>query len=83
MDIYRFLLLPRQQRAEIVFGTTPLARRFEPGCTMLLYQIGNFYVEVHLNTANDIVERVIPFKSTELLEPYLSAVSFADIEYLL
>jgi len=83
MDIYRFLLLTRQERAELVFSTRHLAKRIEPGSTMLLYHLGNFYVEVHLNTAEDVVERVIPFKCTELLEPYLSEVSFDDIGHLL
>lgn len=83
MDIYRFLLLTRQERAEIVFATDYLARRVEPGSAMFLYQVGNFYVELHLNTATDTVERVIPFKSTDLLEAYLSEVSYAEIEYWL
>ena len=83
MDIYRFLLLTRQERAELVFSTQPLGKRIEPGSTMLLYHLGNFYVEVHLNTAEDTVERVIPFKCTDLLEPYLSEISFDDIGHLL
>ncbi|NEU09983.1 hypothetical protein GZH53_16785 [Flavihumibacter sp. R14] len=83
MDIFQFLLLTTRQRAEVVSRKEHLFKRVEFTKTILLYQINNFFVEVHLEPNTKKIERLIAFKSTELLEPYLSNVCFADIGHLL
>jgi hypothetical protein len=83
MNIFQFLLLSTRQRAQVVSQREHLLKRVEFTRTILLYQIDNFFVEVHLDPARNKAERLIAFKSTELLEPYLSNVCFADIGHLL
>lgn len=83
MDIFQFLLLTTRQRAEVVARREYLFKRVEFTKTILLYEINNFFVEVHLEPSTKKIERLIAFKSTELLEPYLLNVCFADIGHLL
>ena len=48
-------------------------------CTIALFQVDDFYVEVFYNKKTKEVGRIKTFHGTDLLEPYLKYIDISDI----
>ncbi|WP_207426237.1 hypothetical protein [Pedobacter sp. SYSU D00535] len=71
MDIYTYLSLSPQEQAELVFSESSLSHRQCDNFLVMLHTVGDFYVEVFYNPANNDIIKMHPFQSRILLEPYL------------
>jgi hypothetical protein len=49
-------------------------------CTIALFQVENFYVEIYYNKKTNEVGRVKTFYGTDLLDPYLKYIDISGIE---
>ncbi|MDQ3681585.1 MAG: hypothetical protein M3352_00765 [Bacteroidota bacterium] len=70
MTLYDFIQINELQQAEAVWEGVHIDTRDDGIHTVLLYQINNnesFYVEVYYHKKNNIISRLRPFKSMELL----------------
>ena len=56
-----------------------VAHYFEDQFKFMLYQINDFYVEIKYITEGNIFVDLKTFKTTELLEPYLSQVNIESL----
>lgn len=48
-------------------------------CTIALFQIDDYYVEVFYNKKNKEVGRIKTFHGTDLLDPYLKYIDISEI----
>jgi hypothetical protein len=85
MTLKEFNLLDNNdKKADAVWSSgVHVATRKSPwisGVKILLYQLPKFYVEVHYDSENNKVIRLLSFKSIEYLEPYLLNI---DIQAML
>ncbi|MEJ6979691.1 hypothetical protein WG906_04475 [Pedobacter sp. P351] len=83
MTLYEFNKLNEYEQAESIWQSQFIADRPCGDSTILLYFLGEFFVEVILNTKLNKITGIKPFKTTGLLEPYWESVSLAEIEDLL
>ena len=80
MTLTQFNKLPteQQQKAVLINGVF-LAERKDPPLRMMLYDMGNFYVEVFFLSRYNKVAWFNGFKSTKKLEPYLQKIDIAPV----
>src|SRR5688572_16315516 len=67
-----------QQKAVLMQGFF-LAERKDPPLRMMLYDMGNFYVEVFFLSRYNKVAWFNGFKSTKKLEPYLQKIDITSV----
>jgi hypothetical protein len=67
-----------QQKAVLIQGVF-LAERKDPPLRMMLYDMGNFYVEVVFLSRYNKVAWFNGFQSTKKLEPYLQKIDISPI----
>ena len=67
-----------QQKAVLVHGVF-LAERKDPPLRMMLYDMGNFYVEVFFLSRFNKVAWFNAFQHTKKLEPYLQKIDVSSI----
>lgn len=80
MDFYQFNYMPRDQRAELVWGQGRfLAVRSYMGCIVALYHMPDFYAEVEYSPEDDQIALVHGFESRDLLEPYLDVIDLGEL----
>lgn len=75
MTLYEFIALDELEQAEAVWNGVHLGDRQEGECTVLLYQIDSFYVEVFYHPGSNRVTKFRPFKTLDLLQPYLEQIN--------
>jgi hypothetical protein len=80
MTLYQFELLSKNQqlvttKRDGVF----VARRGENGFNIYLFQLGSFYVEIHLNYYYDI-GWLRSFCCLDQLDPYLKSINIPKVE---
>ncbi len=76
MTLYQLILLNEIQRAEALWEYgVHIAEREEKQYKHLLYQIDTFYVEVHYDAENNVLEGMTPFASLKRLELYLDQIT--------
>ena len=68
----------QQQKAVLINGVF-LADRKDPPMRMMLYDMGNFYVEVFFLSRYNRVAWFNGFKSTKKLEPYLQKIDITPV----
>lgn len=68
----------QQQKAVLINGVF-LADRKDPPMRMMLYDMGNFYVEVFFLSRYNRVAWFNGFKSTKKLEPYLQKIDITSV----
>ncbi len=69
MTLYQFNALDEGEQIEFIWSQEPIASRQEGDQLAELYQIDDGYVEVF--SREKLYTRIRPFKTTELLTPYL------------
>ena len=67
-----------QQKAVLMQGVF-LAERKDPPLRMMLYDMGNFYVEVFFLSRYNKVAWFNGFKTTKKLDPYLQKIDVSSI----
>ncbi|WP_162056036.1 hypothetical protein [Pontibacter pamirensis] len=81
MNYYQFNCYSRDKRADLVWQQGRfLAIRTEMGCSVVLYHLSGFFVEVWYSPEDNQIALVQGFERRELLEPYLELI---DLEGLL
>jgi hypothetical protein len=70
MTLYRFIALDHNKQAEAIWSATFLFIRSNNDYLIMLYKINDFYVEVFYHPKNNKIERIRPFTTKKLLEPY-------------
>lgn len=70
MYLYDFRALNESEQYNAVWDSPCIGDRQEPGYNILLYCLGEFYVEVYFSVSNQAIERLRAFKIFKLLVPY-------------
>lgn len=78
LEKFNSLALEEQQMAVLTKGTF-LAERKDAPLRMMLYDMGNFYVEVFFLSRYNKVAWFNGFDSTDKLEPYLSKIDVSNV----
>ncbi len=80
MDLYTFCGYSLDNRRSLVQKSGRFLLLRELGIYLVcLYDMRKFYVEVWYNTQTQKVFRVLPFTSTDYLEPYLEKVNLIHL----
>lgn len=74
MDIYDFMELSKNDRAEAVWQGKFLGDRIDGKYRVQLYSLGSFHVEVYYNQVSNEIARFHPFKFLHKLVPYLQQI---------
>jgi hypothetical protein len=80
MTLYEFLSFDDLGQANAVWDGTFLTSRIEGILALNLYDLGGFYVEVFYNTVENRIERLRPFRKTDVLSPYLNQFNIDDLK---
>jgi len=83
MTLYDFRALNEPEQFEVTWAGTFLADRQEPGYNVLLYCLGEFYVEVYFSIVKQAAVGLRAFKALHLLEPYLNQINNSDLNDLI
>lgn len=80
MTMYEFNLLSEDEKVDLLYHEgTYLAKRKKHNLTLVLYQLEDFYVEVHYNKYRYLINDIRYFHSLELLNPYLEQIDIEEI----
>ncbi|GAA4342926.1 hypothetical protein [Flaviaesturariibacter amylovorans] len=80
MTLFAFQLLTPAEQLDLLYEAgTYIGKRRVEGRVRILYQLEGFYIEVHYKKYRCIAEKLVCFRSTIPLEPYLEAI---DVEHL-
>ncbi len=77
LTLYDFNGLDDNGKAKAVWAGTFLADRFTAEYTVQLYSVGNFYVELFYNAAENKIDHFKAFTTKSLLAPYLAQIKFS------
>lgn len=83
MRIYDFVKLTKGEKAKAVWKGKLLANREEDNYNILLFNLGDFYVEVYYNSSENKIVKFKSFTAFAQLEPYLKKISISEIQELL
>ena len=79
MTLLQFNSLDEMEQAEIVWASPHIGERFDAQCSILLYQVDSFYVEVYYDREYNIIRRLKSFASTDQLRPYLDELNLKGL----
>ncbi len=80
MTLYEFHLLEEMQQVDLLYEEgIYLGKRKKKNQSVVLYQIGDFYVEVYYNKYRYLIDEVRYFHSTDLLQPYLEQIDVDEL----
>ena len=83
MTLYQFKSLSPPEQAEAVWKGSFLEVRAYGKYSMVLYDLGGFYVEVFYAVQENKIEKFRVFKSTTPLQPYLDEMKSDELNELL
>ena len=83
MILNEFNALSEYQQANKVWDGVFLDLRTNASHSILLFDLGGFYVEVYYEHNSNQIVRVKSFKSTKLLTPYLDQMNIKVLDILL
>jgi len=83
MTLNEFIILNEEQQAKTAWEGVFLDLRTNGNQSILLFDLGIFYVELYYEHARNEIVKVMPFNSTEALGPYLDLIKIDEIESLL
>jgi hypothetical protein len=83
MTLYEFRLLDMNEQTNLVWDGVFLDVRIKLPLSILLYDLGGFYVEVHYNSMKNGIVRLRSFKSTSCLQPYLDQLTTEELNDLI
>ena len=72
MTYYEFLRLSEAEQADMVWYGRFYSFRQEADCTVMLYKVGEFYVEVYYHMEDNSIIKMRPFKAKRFLQPYFN-----------
>ncbi|HEX8314923.1 MAG TPA: hypothetical protein VF610_00165 [Segetibacter sp.] len=75
MTLEEFDQLNYEGRLDATQKAVCIAGREENKFKVLLFQLNDFYIEVYYNAKLNFISQLIPFRSTDNLEPYLQKIS--------
>jgi hypothetical protein len=75
LSLNAFVAMNETEQANIVWEGTYLGNRLEGQHMVQLYSVSTFFVEVFYDMPSNCISRLRPFKSTRLLEPYLTVIN--------
>ena len=75
MTLEEFNQLNYEGRLNAAQKAVCIAGREENKFKILLFQLNDFYIEVYYNAKLNFISQLIPFRSTDYLEPYLQKIS--------
>lgn len=79
MNVYQFINLNIDERANAILKGTLIANRSTPEQMMLLFNLEDFFVEVTYDLKYNCVIRIKPFQTLRRLTPYLDCIDISDI----
>ena len=83
MKLYDFIKLNEYEQAESVWQSQFIADRTDGNSTVLLYCLGEFFVEVTYDPGLNKIMNIKPFKTWRLLEPYWQDVGLTELDAFL
>jgi hypothetical protein len=83
MTLNEFKGLNEEQQAHKVWDGVFLDLRTNANQSILLFDLGGFYVEVYYEHNQNQIVRLTPFRSTNPLMPYLNLMNIKELESLL
>jgi len=80
MTLYEFGVLDESARIDLVYlEGAYIGKRKEEDCTLVLYQVQGFYVEICYRKYRHHILRIRAFASTFLLDPYLEGMRIENL----
>ena len=80
MKLSEFITLSKEEKKLILFKEgAPIAKRGIPGHNIFLFQLRDFYVEIHCSIENKEIEEFLMFRDAGFLTPYLNAIQINNI----
>ena len=80
MKLSEFITLSKEEKKVILFREgAPIAKRFIPGHRVFLFQLSDFYVEIHCLVENKEIVEFLMFRDAEYLTPYLNGIRINNI----
>lgn len=80
MTIHKFRRLNEMQQLSLTEQKgVAIAERKTAYCSVHLFQLHSFYVELYQHTHFNVVTRIHSFTDTALLDPYLESISIDDL----
>jgi hypothetical protein len=78
MSIYTFVKLKLADRAVAIwqYGTC-IAHRKTSRFMFLLFSLNGYFVEVRYDSQGSTIQKIIPFHSLKLVEPYLNEIDIS------
>jgi len=74
MTLSRFLLLSKERQTDAALSGVYLDTRLQGPYVILLFAVGGFYVEMYYVSEPNQILKFEAFKSTTLLDPYLTGM---------
>ena len=74
MTLEKFISLDYEGRMQATMKAVCIAGRDENKFMIFLYQLHDFYIEVYYHRKYSYISELLPFDSTDRLEPYLEKI---------
>ena len=69
----------KEKKVILFREAAPIAKRQIPGYQVFLFQLPDFYVEIHCSVENKEIKEFMMFQDSEYLTPYLNAIQINNI----
>jgi hypothetical protein len=79
MSLSEFRALEEEEKKEAILQGTHIATRYDEYHSILLFQIGSFYVEVFYHLHLQVIRKCRPFNNVNQLCPYLRQIDISGI----
>ena len=79
MTLNEFTILDEMEQRNAILDGVHIGERTDDKHWVLLYQLGDFYVEVFYHKADYVIVKYNPFTKSELLEPYLNEIDISSL----
>jgi len=79
MDIYQFIELPAEEQVNTIWQGTFVGNRNYKGFNVVLYSVGNFFVEVFYDQTENAISQIRPFRSRTRLMPYVNSIDLNEL----
>ncbi|GAA4461799.1 hypothetical protein GCM10023189_37690 [Nibrella saemangeumensis] len=80
LGLYEYNILPIAEQANLLWEHGTYLQNLDGlGKRYVLYQLWDFFVELHYDADYNQIEKLRTFKSNRALEPYLNDINLADL----
>jgi phage gp29-like protein len=77
ITLYDFHGMNTQEKADAIWQGQYISSRIDGESTVQLYNLGSFYAEVFYDAKSNEIKKIRAFKTTQLIEPYLSNIKLS------